>query len=71
MPEIININHVCEYLQVSRNVGYTLMKSKGFPAYRVGEKLLRVNRDDFLEWVANMGKSNLGNDGLLNSPYSY
>lgn len=52
LPELMTVNHLCAFLSVSRNKGYDIMNEADFPSFKLGEKLLRVHRDDFLKWVS-------------------
>ena len=53
LPPILDAYDVALYLGVSAAHAYKLMGSDGFPSIRVGEKLLRVPTDHFLQWVEN------------------
>ena len=49
LPLTLTPMDIQEIMGLSRNNTYALCHSKGFPAVRIG-KLLRVNRDRFIEW---------------------
>ncbi len=47
---------VSEYLGISRVGSYNLMQSKGFPAFRIGRRIL-VTKEAFDKWLqAQQGK---------------
>jgi predicted DNA-binding transcriptional regulator AlpA len=51
---------VMKALSISRAEAYKLFKTKGFPAFRLGEKNLRVTKKDFKEWLDKQkGEKNL------------
>jgi excisionase family DNA binding protein len=50
-PIILTVNEIMEILSISKRTAYDLMDQKGFPCIRIGEKLKRVNRDAFFEWI--------------------
>lgn len=50
-PLILTVNEVMEILGIGKRVAYELMDQPGFPCIRIGEKLKRVNRDMFFEWI--------------------
>lgn len=39
-PKTINVAGLCNYLGVSRSVAYNLVHIKGFPAIRVGKRII-------------------------------
>lgn len=50
-PLVLTVNEVMEILGIGRRKAYELMDQPGFPCIRIGEKLKRVNRDAFFEWI--------------------
>jgi predicted DNA-binding transcriptional regulator AlpA len=50
-PLVLNAKHIQEILGVGRRVAYELMDRNDFPLVKIGEKLKRVNRDDFFSWL--------------------
>ncbi len=50
-PLILTVKEVMEILSISKRTAYDLMDQEGFPCIRIGEKLKRVNRDAFFEWI--------------------
>lgn len=55
-PLVMTVNEVQEILNVGRRVAYELMDEEDFPCVRLGNKLKRVNRDDFFEWLQRKGQ---------------
>jgi len=51
LPLILKVEQVAEVLGISRKTAYSLVRSKDFPAVRVGEKRLVIPRDKFLLWL--------------------
>ena len=49
LPVSLKVGHVAEILGISRKVAYDLTRQKGFPAIRVGKRIV-VPRDKFLLW---------------------
>lgn len=50
LPLFLNANQVAKTLGVSSSTGYELMHKKGFPALRVGSRIV-VPKDKFIAWV--------------------
>ena len=58
LPLFLNANTVAKALGVSPSTGYELMHEKGFPALRIGNRIV-VPKEKFREWVErNTGGSN-------------
>lgn len=51
LPLTLTVNQVAKLLGVSRRVAYNLMRQRGFPSVRVGEKRIIIPRDHFLRWL--------------------
>lgn len=49
LPEVMTIKDVQEFLKISKNTAYDLIKREEFPVVRLG-RLLRINREKFFEW---------------------
>lgn len=49
LPLTLTPMDIKEIMGLSKNNAYALCNSKGFPAVRIG-KLIRINRDRFIEW---------------------
>ena len=52
LPLFLNANIVAGLLGVSHSTAYELMHEKGFPAMRVGNRLI-VPKAEFQTWVQN------------------
>ena len=51
LPLFLNASTVAKALGVSPSTGYELMHEKGFPALRIGNRIV-VPKEKFREWVA-------------------
>ncbi len=51
LPLTLKVEQVAEILQVGRNTAYSLIRQKGFPVVRIGEKRVVIPRDRFLQWL--------------------
>ena len=51
LPMILTPSDIATILGISRNRAYEYIHSKGFPVFKVGEKLYRIKKDKFLEWL--------------------
>lgn len=52
LPLTLTAPEVGEVLGISRAAAYELVRSKGFPHIRVGNRIL-VPKDKFIDWIAN------------------
>lgn len=52
LPLVLTEREVREALRVSRNTAYEIMHASDFPSFTVGNRLLRVRKEDFLKWTA-------------------
>jgi excisionase family DNA binding protein len=50
LPLFLNANHVAQTLGVSISSAYELMHEKGFPALRIGSRIV-VPKEKFRQWV--------------------
>jgi len=53
LPMVLTPADIAAVMNLSRNTVYELVHSKNFPAFKIGEKLYRVRKDKFLEWLGN------------------
>ena len=51
LPLFLNARMVADVLGVSASSGYELMREQGFPALKVGSRIV-VPKDKFIAWVA-------------------
>ena len=47
---ILNMKNVAAVLGISESGAYDLCKTEGFPAFRVGNRIL-IQRDKLVEWI--------------------
>ena len=52
LPEVMEVKDIQQFLKISRNTAYDLIKRKEFPTLKIG-RLLRIRRNSFLEWFDN------------------
>ena len=52
LPLFLNAETVARTLGVSPATGYELMHESGFPALRVGNRIV-VPKEEFIQWVKN------------------
>lgn len=52
LPELMSVKEVREYLSCSNQKVYALLKSKDFPAFKIGTSY-KIRKDDFIIWVNN------------------
>lgn len=46
----MTVKGLAEYMQIGRRQAYELTHSKGFPAFRIGRKIL-INREGLERWM--------------------
>lgn len=52
LPEVMEVKDIQQFLKISRNTAYDLIKRKEFPTLKIG-RLLRIRKESFLEWFDN------------------
>lgn len=62
MANLLGQNDIMERYHVGKNKAYALLKSPGFPAFRIGRNYL-VNEDDLYRWEKTM----IGKEVRLNA----
>ncbi|SHJ65763.1 helix-turn-helix domain-containing protein [Desulfofundulus thermosubterraneus] len=50
LPLFLTPPQIAQLLQISRSAAYALVKSKGFPAVKIGRSV-RVYREAFIRWM--------------------
>ena len=50
LPLMLNVQMVANILGISRTKSYELVSSKGFPALKLGNRIV-VPKDQFIEWI--------------------
>jgi len=53
LPMILTPSDIAAVMNLSRNRAYELVHSDGFPSFKIGKKLYRIQKDKFLEWLDN------------------
>ena len=68
LPQLITPHELAETLGISLPFCYKLIRTKGFPSFRVGKKWL-ISTDRLMEWIANQTNEadNNGCQNLVNS----
>ena len=59
LPPLLTPQALAEVLDVPVSFCYTLVRSKGFPSFRVGKKWL-ISTDRLMEWIDLQADSNVG-----------
>ena len=49
-PIMLTANELMEILRISRSNAYLVMKMKGFPTLRIGDRMV-VSRDRLIAWI--------------------
>ena len=52
LAEVMEVKDIQQFLKISRNTAYDLIKRKEFPTLKIG-RLLRIRKESFLEWFDN------------------
>ena len=50
LPLMLSVPEVAEVLGISRAGAYELVRSDGFPALKIGSRIV-VSKEKFIEWV--------------------
>ena len=50
LPMFINVRAVAKLLGISQSSGYELMHEKGFPAIKIGSRIV-IPRDKLIAWI--------------------
>lgn len=58
VEDIMTVAQMAEFLHISSDTAYELVHSRGFPAFRVGRKIL-VTREKLMEWIAKREKEGI------------
>ena len=59
LPPLLTPQALAEVLDVPVSFCYTLVRSKGFPSFRVGKKWL-ISTDRLMEWIDLQADSDVG-----------
>ena len=55
-PEILNLSQVCEILSISKNTLYGLIRNDYIEAFRIGDKIWRIRKEDVINYCAKTQK---------------
>jgi len=59
MKKCLSVAELIEYLGCDRGTAYALVKTSGFPAARIGKRIV-IPEDALKEWLANGGTKQKG-----------
>lgn len=59
LPQLLTPQELAEAMGISLPFCYKLIRSKGFPSFRVGKKWL-ISTDRLMEWIDLQADSNVG-----------
>lgn len=50
-PDVLNTKEVMEILDITKNLLYKLIHTKQLPAYRIGQKKWRINKQSLINYL--------------------
>ena len=50
-PDVLNTKEVMEILDIDKNLLYKLIHTGQLPAYKIGQKKWRINKDSLIEYL--------------------
>ena len=50
-PDVLNTKEVMEILDIAKNPLYKLIHTKQLPAYRIGQKKWRINKQSLINYL--------------------
>ena len=53
-PDVLNTKEVMEILDITKNLLYKLIHTKQLPAYRIGQKKWRINKNSLIDEELNL-----------------
>lgn len=53
-PDILNTREVMEILDITKNLLYRLIHTNQLPAYWIGKKKWRINKNSLIEYLYNL-----------------
>lgn len=53
---VYTVEEMAELLSIGRNAAYNLAVSEGFPARRIGKKIIRIDKEALHEWLKGNSK---------------
>lgn len=51
LPMMLTVADVKRVLNIGKNAAYELIYQKNFPVLRLGERKIRIPKDDFANWI--------------------
>lgn len=60
LPRVMTVKEMAMYLRVSLPTAYELVKSRGFPAFKIGRRTL-ISERGLQDWIANQCKGGRNN----------
>lgn len=51
LPMMLTVPDVQKVLNIGKNAAYELIYQKNFPVLRLGERKIRIPKNDFLSWI--------------------
>lgn len=55
-PDVLNTTEVMQILDITKNTLYELIHSGELPAFRIGKKKWRVNKDSLIKYLHSLEK---------------
>ncbi len=62
--DILSIKEVAEYMGLGTGAIHGFIRKRGMPVFRIGRKIMKVRKEDLLNWISKHvigGKDNPGN----------
>lgn len=53
-PDVLNTKEVMEILDITKNLLYELIHTKQLPAYRLGRKKWRINKNSLINYLTRL-----------------
>jgi len=51
MDKLLKVEDIQEILNIKKSKAYELVNTPGFPAIRIGAKMIRIPQEDFEQWI--------------------
>lgn len=58
LDELLTVQDIMDYFNISYNKVYSLMKVKGFPNFRIG-RTYYIPKKEFISWVSDHATKNI------------
>ena len=53
-PDVLTTREVMEILDITKNLLYELIHTKQLPAYRIGKKKWRINKNSLIDYLSRL-----------------